>query len=1417
MLEGVVSSPPVSVSVPVDGDGDLDAFVANGGASFQANRVWLNDGSGAFTDSGQSLGTHASRDVTLGDVDGDGDLDAFVANRFEGNRVWLGDGNGNFTDSGQALGTHDSLNVSLGDVDGDGDLDAFVAGYGANRVWLNDSSGNFTNSGQSLGDDGSRGVRLGDVDGDGDLDAFVVNPTVSRVWVNDGSGNFSDSGQALVGGSLSWGVSLGDLDDDGDLDAFVVERFSFGHRVWLNDGSGTFSDSGQSLGSSNSFGVSLGDVDGDGDLDAFVVDGGQGNLVWFNRQPQLTLSILPVSVSEDDGPLAAEGTVTRSSDTTDALTVNLLSDDTTEATVPLTVEIPAGQASATFDIAALTDMIADGTQTVAITASEAGHLDGTDTLDVTDIDGPAALTLEVLPVSVSEDDGPMAAVGTVTRNTDTTNALTVDLASDDTTEATVPLTVEIPAGQASATFDIAAEQDAIVDGTQTVTITAGEAGHVDGTDTLDVTDIDVPILTLTILPVSVSEGAGAMAAVGTVTRNTDTTSALTVNLASDDTTEATVPLTVEIPADEFSATFDIGAEQDAIADGTQTVTITAGAAGHPDGMDTLEVTDDEAMDLSITKTSGPVWVTQGDAVTYTIMVTNAGPDDVTGATVTDTFPDTLAGMAWTAVLTGGGTANLDGVGDINETIDLASGSFITYTVTGTVVSAGAANLAVESIVTNPATVTGPVGAVDSNLSNNTAHDSDVVVVAADGGSGLFGDSGQSLGNDGDWDVALGDLDGDGDLDAFAANGGGNPSAVWVNDGSGTFTDSGQSLGGHEGRDVSLGDLDGDGDLDAFVFTSGANRVWTNDGSGTFTDSGQSLGNGSSFGGSLGDLDGDGDLDAFAANMQQANRVWWNDGSGNFTDSGQSLGNHTSWDVNLGDVDADGDLDAFVANFGSGQAHRVWLNDGSGNFSDSAQTLAGSGADFGGLSLGDVDGDGDLDAFVVHFGQGNQVWLNNGSGNFTDSGQSLGNHASFDVSLGDVDGDGDLDAFVANGGPLDQPNRVWINDGSGSFTDSGQTLGNHNSFGVSVGDVDGDGDLDAFVANLNRADRVWLNANPPRITEVLIGGSSWTGAFLDQLEPAGAGGTRGYAIPSGAAQLDPLPWADADQVILRFGEPVDVAQTDLALRGTLGPDGVEDASDDYAFSAFATETGPTGAFQAVWTLSSAIGSDRLLLILDDANVAASASGLALDGEWADETSSFPSGDGAAGGDFAFRFDVAPADVDRDGAATIFDIRPLRDALGTSAGAPAYSIFADLNGDATVDDLDKEPLRAELGRVLPAGSPQGATVRGGGPGITLTGDDWVVTTPSGAAAAGSVDIVLDTSDGSSVDLLNYSVRVRLDGPGAGTQVALTGGGEASTSPAATAPDPLNASGNVDRLPDEYYHGTVNFTETSFSVDD
>jgi len=248
----------------------------------------------------------------------------------------------------------------------------------------------------------------------------------------------------------------------------------------------------------------------------------------------------------------------------------------------------------------------------------------------------------------------------------------------------------------------------------------------------------------------------------------------------------------------------------------------------------------------------------------------------------------------------------------------------------------------------------------------------------------------------------------------------------------------------------------------------------NNGAGIFTDSGQRLGNLPSTSVALGDLDDDGDLDAFVANFENPSEVWLNNGAGIFTDSGQSLGRANSFSVSLGDLDNDGDLDAFVGSDGGG-GNKVWLNNGLGIFSDSGQSLGTT--DTSSVALGDLDSDGDLDVFLARMrSKPNMILINNGSATFSDSGQYLGSFNSMSVALGDLDKDGDLDAFIGNWSDSSgEPNQVYLNNGSSVFTDSGLRLGNAPTTSIALGDLDGDSDLDAFVANdASTPNEVWWN-------------------------------------------------------------------------------------------------------------------------------------------------------------------------------------------------------------------------------------------------------------------------------------------------------------------------------------------------------
>lgn len=312
---------------------------------------------------------------------------------------------------------------------------------------------------------------------------------------------------------------------------------------------------------------------------------------------------------------------------------------------------------------------------------------------------------------------------------------------------------------------------------------------------------------------------------------------------------------------------------------------------------------------------------------------------------------------------------------------------------------------------------------------------------------------------------------------------------------GVFYDSGQNLGFSTSQAVALADLNGDKILDAFVANTTANQVWLNNGAAQFSANGQSLGSLNSHDVALGHLDGDTDVDAFVANSNGPDQVWLNNGSGQFSDSGQSLSSGVSYSVALGDLDGDTDLDAFVS---SSISNTVWINNGSGIFSDSGQSLGSSNSYD--VALGDLDGDKDLDAFVGNGLSGAQpdtVWLNDGNGNFSDSGQSLGAAWTYAVALGDLDGDKDLDAFTASWFP--NANKVFWNDGNGNFTDSGQNLGTAASIGVTLADVDDDNDLDAVVAN-NTPDgtQIWLNNGSGQFTlnQTLGNGTSYDVALAD---------------------------------------------------------------------------------------------------------------------------------------------------------------------------------------------------------------------------------------------------------------------------------------------------------------------------------
>ncbi|MFB6278562.1 MAG: FG-GAP-like repeat-containing protein [Salinibacter sp.] len=428
--------------------------------------------------------------------------------------------------------------------------------------------------------------------------------------------------------------------------------------------------------------------------------------------------------------------------------------------------------------------------------------------------------------------------------------------------------------------------------------------------------------------------------------------------------------------------------------------------------------------------------------------------------------------------------------------------------------------------------------------------------------------GQSLGDGHTEAVATGDLDGDGDTDLVLGNGSpfeiDSPNTVWLNDGTGTFTDTGQSLGTTDTQDLALVDVNGDQDLDLIAsngtsdneFGGAPNKVWLNDGTGTFTDSGQELGNFDTGGIAIADVDGDSDQDVVAGRegSSDSNYVWFNDGSGTFSGGDQFIGDGLTNDVALADVDGDGDPDLLAGNNQglSGSRNVLWLNDGDGTFTESSQTFEFTSTYA--VVFADLNGDGapDIVDGVRGSASGNEAWMNDGNGDFTKA-QSFGGVAyTVSLAVGDLDGDGDPDLVEGNSTfSAGQPNRVWTND-NGTFTNTGQSLGEGETYGLATADTDGDGDTDFVAGNGGGSSdgapsRVWLNQSG--------GGNQPPTAAADTFStPAGQTLTVG---PPGVLGNDTDPDGDALAASLVSG----VANGSL----TLGANGSVEYTPDTGFA------------------------------------------------------------------------------------------------------------------------------------------------------------------------------------------------------------------------------------------------------------
>jgi len=290
-----------------DDDGHLDIFLPNA----DADQLFMGLEGGGYADETSSrlpAETDTGVGATAVDVDGDGDLDIFVAVYLAPNRLLINDGAGVFSTS-EADWLQGQTRLSNGsawsDIDGDGDLDVFVANYGSwdeswlstaptaptsvqqDTLWLNEGTGDFINADERLGSMNVAGAfafagGFWDIDDDGDQDLLAVNDfryeyawaEPVRLLINEG-GHFVDADPS-VGLDLEvegMGLTVGEINGDGDLDVVIQ---AWATHLMLSDGTGRYVESAASRGITADdhqevgWGAALADMNNNGRLDLAV-------------------------------------------------------------------------------------------------------------------------------------------------------------------------------------------------------------------------------------------------------------------------------------------------------------------------------------------------------------------------------------------------------------------------------------------------------------------------------------------------------------------------------------------------------------------------------------------------------------------------------------------------------------------------------------------------------------------------------------------------------------------------------------------------------------------------------------------------------------------------------------------------------------------------------------------------------------------------------------------------------------------------------------------------------------------------------------------------------------------------------------------------------------------------------------------
>ena len=321
-------------------------------------------------------------------------------------------------------------------------------------------------------------------------------------------------------------------------------------------------------------------------------------------------------------------------------------------------------------------------------------------------------------------------------------------------------------------------------------------------------------------------------------------------------------------------------------------------------------------------------------------------------------------------------------------------------------------------------------------------------------------------------VEVADLDNDGNLDVIGGGEDPRTITIWYGDSNGRLFEF-QSLPiKGDIRSIAIEDMNNDGYPDLVFSTqkddSGI-RVWMNQAGRTWirgTSTSNALGH---EGVRTADINLDGFEDIIASDREGGIRVWLSDGKGAWSLESGPTKMGFFMDVALDDFDKDGLIDIAGAGWGAKGSLRVWFGDGTGGWLSTAPLAMGS---FYSLSTDDLNGDENPDILAGSYRKGIHIFLGDGKGNFIKESSPISEGSYWKVLPYDLNGDNQKDLVASSINA--QGIRAWISDDNGKWLElEGQFPAKGTFYGMTLGDLNRDGQNDLFAASFGEGIKVWM--------------------------------------------------------------------------------------------------------------------------------------------------------------------------------------------------------------------------------------------------------------------------------------------------------------------------------------------------------